>query len=477
MKPQLTLSKKIFLLAVGNFVFIVLVFAAFVLLQLRSDVQSTIFAPARDRMAGIARELTLDLAQNEPAARDEILQRYSSELGMNLYLFLNDAGQIAGKPVSLPAEVEDELHRRPPGVPRNGGMAGPPPPPPGPGVVPVFFIWAKGNVPYWIGARMPVRTRGELADQRGTLFVGFSSLWNNPFFAQTWRWLAIVAAAALISILFWLPLVRGLTRSIDQMMQATATIADGNFDVKIGSTKRGDELGLLAHSITRMASRLEAFVKGQKRFLGDVAHELRSPLGRMRVASEILERRVDENGAGYLTDIQEDVELMSGLTDQLLAFAKAELRPDSISLVPIKVADVVQRVVQVEAGKADVRVDVNPEIQAMAEPEYLFRSVSNLVRNSLRYAASDGPIEISARAEDEKVLITVADSGPGVPEEALEKIFEPFFRLDTSRQRKTGGTGLGLAIVRTCIEACQGSIECRNRKPSGLVVTLRLARA
>jgi two-component system sensor histidine kinase CpxA len=479
MKPRLTLSKKIFLLAVANFAFVGLVFVAFVLLQFRQDLQSTLFTPARDRMGSISRELTQEIQDHDASDVDQIVQRYSSELGLDLYLFRNDGRQLAGPPVSLPREIQDELLRSPPGIPRGAptvGGRGEKRPPPPPGGLAVFLMSAKGDVPYWIGARMPVRSRGEAEDQRATLFVGFSSLWNNPFLSQMWTWFGIIGVAALFSVLFWLPLVRGLTRSIDQMMRATATIADGNFDVQV-SSKRSDELGLLAGSITRMASRLETFVKGQKRFLGDVAHELRSPLGRMRIASEILERRDEGNAARYVTDIKEDVELMSDLTDQLLAFAKAELRPDTVSLVPTRVADVVQRVVQVEAAEANVRVDVSPELHAMAEPEYLFRSLSNLVRNSLRYAAGDGPIEITAKANDKDVLITVADSGPGVPEEALEKIFEPFYRLDTSRHRKTGGTGLGLAIVRTCMEACQGSIECRNRQPSGLMVTLRLARA
>jgi two-component system sensor histidine kinase CpxA len=479
MKPRLTLSKKIFLLAVANFAFVGLVFVAFVLLQFRQDLQSTLFTPARDRMGSISRELTQEIQDHDASDVDQIVQRYSSELGLDLYLFRNDGRQLAGPPVSLPREIQDELLRSPPGIPRGAptvGGRGEKRPPPPPGGLAVFLMSAKGDVPYWIGARMPVRSRGEAEDQRATLFVGFSSLWNNPFLSQMWTWFGIIGVAALFSVLFWLPLVRGLTRSIDQMMRATATIADGNFDVQV-SSKRSDELGLLAGSITRMASRLETFVKGQKRFLGDVAHELRSPLGRMRIASEILERRDEGNAARYVTDIKEDVELMSDLTDQLLAFAKAELRPETVSLVPTKVADVVQRVVQVEAAEANVRVDVSPELHAMAEPEYLFRSISNLVRNSLRYAAGDGPIEITAKANDKDVLITVADSGPGVPEEALEKIFEPFYRLDTSRHRKTGGTGLGLAIVRTCMEACQGSIECRNRQPSGLMVTLRLARA
>ena len=241
-------------------------------------------------------------------------------------------------------------------------------------------------------------------------------------------------------------------------------------------TERRDELGGLATSIDRMASRLEAFVMGQKRFLGDIAHELRSPLGRMQIASEILERQTGTNSNSQLTDMKEDIGLMSDLTQQLLVFAKTDLKPDSVSLRPVRIANVLNRAANVErSGTADIQIDVEPNLMAHAESEYLFRAVSNLIRNSIRYAGDSGPIEVSARAEANDVLVTVADSGPGVPDDMVEKIFEPFFRVDTSRTRKTGGTGLGLAIVQACVEVCQGSIECRNRKPSGLTVTLRLA--
>jgi two-component system sensor histidine kinase CpxA len=479
MKPRLTLSRKIMLLAVCNFIVVGLVFFAFLFLKFDEDMKSSFFAPTRDRIAVVGRDLSLELTQHDDSEREAIVKRTADKLGMNLYLFMNDGEQVGGKRIVLPPEVAIELGRRIPG--RRGGPGSVPAPPPPPaaavggrgGRPTLFLMQAKGDLPYWIVDRIPVHKDG--GEYPGALLVGFSSVWDSPILSQIWPWLAVVGVAALLSTLLWFPLVHGLARSIDQMMHATATIADGQFDVKIGSTKRQDEVGMLAISITRMAARLEGFVKGQKRFLGDVAHELRSPLGRMQVASEILERRVDDINAGYIADLKEDVELMSGLTDQLLTFAKAELRPDSVSLVPTRIADIVQRAVQIEAGNADVRVAVNPDIQALAEPEYLFRSVSNLVRNSLRYAGSEGPIEISARGEDGNVLISVADSGPGVPEDALEKIFQPFFRLDSSRQRKTGGSGLGLAIVRSCIEACHGSVECQNRKPSGLVVTLRLA--
>src|SRR5439155_1436663 len=162
--------------------------------------------------------------------------------------------------------------------------------------------------------------------------------------------------------------------SIGEMLEATAKIGQGRFDVK-SRVRRRDELGELSDSMNRMAAQLDSLVRGQKRFLADAAHELRSPLGRMQLALELLER---ERG---------------------------------------------------DAGQA-------------------------------------GPIVIRADAANGDVRITFADSGPGVPEEALEKLFTPFYRTEESRNRLTGGAGLGLAIVKSCAEACQGTVECRNRRPS-----------
>ena len=95
----------------------------------------------------------------------------------------------------------------------------------------------------------------------------------------------------------------------------------------------------------------------------------------------------------------------------------------------------------------------------------------------MRYAGGPGPIIISAQLQADRIVVTVADCGPGVPDEALERIFTPFFRLESARDRKTGGTGLGLAIARSCVEACGGTVTCSNRKPHGLNVTLTLQAA
>ena len=113
----------------------------------------------------------------------------------------------------------------------------------------------------------------------------------------------------------------------------------------------------------------------------------------------------------------------------------------------------------------------------LAVPHLLGRALANLVRNAVRYAADRGPIEISARSAGDGVVISVADHGPGVAQEFLPRLFDPFFRADPSRTRETGGVGLGLAIVKSCAESCGGHVAAENRETGGLVVTLFLTAA
>src|SRR5262249_45136289 len=121
-----------------------------------------------------------------------------------------------------------------------------------------------------------------------------------------------------------------------------------------------------------------------------------------------------------------------------------------------------------------IRFDMPTYLVVIAYEPYLVRAISNLLRNAIRYAGEDGPITVTAVRKGEQVLVTVTDSGPGVPPDALEEIFAPFYRPESSRSRDTGGVGLGLAIVQSCVEPCQGTVVCRNRQPSGLEVTIAL---
>ncbi|MEP7364220.1 MAG: HAMP domain-containing sensor histidine kinase [Acidobacteriota bacterium] len=504
--PRFSLSTKFALLALLNVTMLAVVFVIFVRWQLSEEFESFLMTTARDKIATVSRTLALEMQQHDRADWSKLLNRYSKEHGVTFALYRNDDTLIAGPKMELPKLVAERLVRPPQrggfgGGGRFGELKGGGPPPPDPNnprerelksaetelrqrylrfvpyfnPTPPYLVMADGDVPYWVGVRLflpPASGAADAEPVRATLLIISSTFYSNPFFFQLKPWLSIGALAIAVSFLCWLPLVHGLTKSTAQMMRATSEIAEGNFDVHV-SDSRGDELGSLGGAINRMSNRLATFTRGQKRFLGDVAHELRSPLARMQLALSILERKAGPDGQGYVRDLMEDVETMTGLTDELLAFAKAELSAGSIKLEPVNVLDGVQRAVRAEA-RAGATVDVNiPSGTAItADAEFLFRSVSNLVRNAVRYAGTDGPIQITAERRGGHVRVSVADSGPGVPEEALEKLFTPFFRIDASRNRKTGGTGLGLAIVRSCVEACHGSVEAHNRKPSGLEVVM-----
>ena len=196
----------------------------------------------------------------------------------------------------------------------------------------------------------------------------------------------------------------------------------------------------------------------------------------MQFGLGILERYIDEERRLAMEDVQDEMRQMSSLVNELLSFSKAGMRSDAHPLAIVEVAETVREAVAREAS-GDVRVDVDEPLVAIADREYLMRAVSNLVRNAIRYAGAAGPITVTGRREDREVVVIVADSGAGIPESEIDRVFTPFYRLENSRNRETGGAGLGLAIVRSCVEACHGRVQCRNRRPSGLEVEIRLAAA
>jgi two-component system sensor histidine kinase CpxA len=262
-----------------------------------------------------------------------------------------------------------------------------------------------------------------------------------------------------------------LTGAVTQLSKVTGEIAEGKFEHHLPEERR-DELGLLAGEINRMAARLSGFVNGQKRFLGDIAHELCAPIARIQFALGILEQR---SAPGTVDDLQEEVRQMSSLVGELLSFSKTGMEQSLRQMVPVDVLQISKEAIARESLPADLAIE--PGLMAMADPDYLLRSIANLVRNSHRYAGEAGPVTISARREKSEIAITVADSGPGLPPDEAERIFTPFYRLDTSRNRASGGAGLGLAIVRNCVEACKGTVRFRNRVPTGLEVEIRLPAA
>lgn len=495
-QPRFRLTTKILLLALANVAALGVLSLGLVRWQLGQEFESFLMTTARERIVSQTRSIALEMRDADRSTWNQVLAEHSASQGVTFALYRGDGEWQAGPVLTLPAELKlrmvapwergrDASHEggrdgnwpRKDDAPRkdeNRAVGGPPRVIPNFGGGPFLFT-AKSDsgYNYWVAMRtfLPGASPGE-RPSRGLLVIASPNLLTNPFFFQLRPWLMIGLAAMMVSILCWVPLVRGLTRSIEQMTVATARIAEGQFDAQV-SVKRHDELGLLGASINRMAARLGAFTHGQKRFLGDVAHELRSPLGRMQLALGILDRKVDPSGEAYVKDLAEDVRVMSGLTDGLLEFAKAEMRPESLALGPVNVADVVWRAVRAESRPGvEMDVQVDPLLMVRGEAEYLFRAVANVIRNAVRYAGPEGSIAVGASSARGEVNLMVSDTGPGIPDDSVDQIFQPFFRLEYARDRESGGAGLGLAIVKSCVEACGGRVSCRNRKPKGLEVSL-----
>jgi two-component system sensor histidine kinase CpxA len=321
---------------------------------------------------------------------------------------------------------------------------------------------------YWVGIRI------SLPPPPAMLLAVSDSVTGNGFFFDPLPWILVAAVTILISVLLWIPMVRHITRPLARMTVATEEIAKGRFDVSIHEP-RADELGRLARAITHMTSRLSAFVKGQKRFFGDVAHELGSPIARIQFGLGALEQRVKGKNRERVIEVMEDVDHMSKLVNELLAFSRADMKSNTVKLERIDLLPVVQTAVKREiTPAAEIITNIDPRIHVTASPELLTRALANLIRNAVKYAGVAGPIYVSAEKRKDVVEIEVRDNGSGVPEDLLDQLFEPFFRPEASRDRDSGGVGLGLAIVKTCVETCKGAVSASNLKPNGFAVTITL---
>jgi two-component system sensor histidine kinase CpxA len=327
-----------------------------------------------------------------------------------------------------------------------------------------------------MGVRVPFYDRDRAETLRATLLVASDSMTGHGLYFNPRPWLLAVTLVLALSILLWLPFVRNITRSIEQMTAAAERIAEERFDVRVDD-RRGDELGRLGKAINHLAARLSGFVGGQKRFLGDISHELNSPLGRMQVALGILEERVEPAQLAYVADAREEVVLMSRLIEELIAYAKAGMKASEIQLTRVNLRQLAERVIECEAASATIHLRIDQMIDVLAQPDLLTRALANVIRNAVRYSQAAGPVTVTAKRQGDLVNLAVTDCGEGPPEESLSKIFDPFYRIEPDRSRQTGGVGLGLAIVKSCVESCQGAVSARKLAPSGFEISFSLRAA
>ena len=451
---------------------------------------------------------------------DGILAEHSKRHGVGFRIFTADGRPVAGPREPLPPEVHSRLFGgphsdrpprnddRPP--PRGGGRRpprnGPPGPPPEDGdfgrppsdrdfgspprrfddeplpervsafsrPIPQRVVMQSSEPDrYWVIVRADER-HPEFPD--GAIVAATSdSPTGHGFYFDVTPYVGWGAGVLGLSILIWFPFVRGLTRSISKMRNAAANLAEGKFEAQ-AEERRRDEVGELGREINRMASRLAGYMNGQKRFLGDVAHELSAPTARLQMALAILEQRAASDAdRERLADVREEAEHMGSLVNELLQFSRASVSGRKVEVQATNLHGIAEKAVNREASDTSrVQIEIPPELSAMCDPDLLLRALSNLIRNAIRYAGHAGPIRVRGGKRGTVVQVSVEDAGPGIPESELPRIFEPFYRIDIARTPGQAGAGLGLAIVATCVQACGGSVSARNLSPRGLAVVIQL---
>lgn len=294
-----------------------------------------------------------------------------------------------------------------------------------------------------------------------------------------------ILAGALISALVSFFLARSLTAPVGALRTATRKVAAGDLDARVGDgiPHRQDELGELASDFNLMAERLQTMYQANRRLLRDVSHELRSPLARLSVALEIARGKGAESIEPELARIALESERLESLVNDVLGLLRESSeqgakQDESVDLVEL-LGELVT-VVNYEAprGHAGIHWRGSAPLLLRGDRELLWRALENLLRNALRHTdpARGVDLEIAADGRDGDIEIRVSDYGPGVPEEALERIFEPFYRVQESRDRNTGGHGIGLAIAAAAVGRHGGSLSAENVPDGGLRMTVTLPR-
>ena len=287
--------------------------------------------------------------------------------------------------------------------------------------------------------------------------------------------LAIIMAAATALLL-----ARSFSSPIVRLQRATRALAAGALDTRVGApfNQRKDEIGILARDFDAMAEQIQALLTDKEVLLRDVSHELRSPLARIRVALALAQRKADASAQNDLVRIDQETERLDQLVGQILTLARLRSStPDDHEAVDL--TDVIAEVI------ADARFEhpnCSIEFVGRAVPAIngnageLASAIENVLRNALLHSGPDADVKVSLETSPSEVIFSVADNGPGVPEDQLKQLFEPFYRVDPSRDHKQSGYGLGLAIASRIIERHGGEVEARNRPGGGLVVSFRLPR-
>lgn len=300
--------------------------------------------------------------------------------------------------------------------------------------------------------------------------------WLDPGF---FRFIEFALAAVLITLACWW-IARLVSRPLKHMETTAQTIAAGKNSLRVNDeiTRRCDEVGQLATAFNAMTDQLCNLLDRQTQLLRDISHDLRTPLARQRVAIEL----ASESGADapLMGSILRQNERLEAMTGQILTLYRITEQGEEIARLPVELLPLVNRVLE---DASDYARHLGIECSLVAPPDIasarvpgdeglLQRAVDNILQNALDHTPGGRSVHMAMKKSANQLILEVRDEGPGVPEEMLDQLFEPFFRADKSRGGK--GWGLGLAIARDIVAAHDGTITASNSAEGGLRVTIRL---
>lgn len=497
--------------------------------------ESLLKSPAGDRVDTIADAISSNLQGAAPKNWTGILSDFNKLYNVQFYVFDVRGVQLAGEPLTLPKQLREKIIEFPHSMPlpfeagfnefhrkmrlrfdsrfeeppfllhehAHGNMpdkvvrfsVGPTPPdghqlpqnidgleaPEFRQFHPLPFVHAQGRFivhsgnpdTFFVGTKVVLFDVQHMHPIPCYVIAASNNIWQSTLLFDVPFFLATASSIFLLSLVFWWPFVHQIVQSIAELTAVTEKIAEGNFDARILSHRR-DEIGRLGHAVNIMAEKLHEYMFAQKRFLADISHELFSPLARLHMAVDLMETCKTEDIPRHFEEINEEIDEMKSLINELLAYSKAALTKSDRQLVSVDLKPILEEVIGKLPGESQVEISLDTNSVVEGDPLLLARSFSNILRNSVRYAGSAGPITVKTKRTNDSLIITFADCGPGVPADTLKYLGQPFFRPEFSRNRNMGGFGLGLSIVKSCVEACNGSVQLANLQTGGLKVEITL---
>lgn len=332
---------------------------------------------------------------------------------------------------------------------------------------------------YSVGA-MPIVYRGMVI---GCIYIGDvdegqGALLDN--LQKNLRNISVVISvvALLISSLF----SQVLTSRIGALLSAIQIVGEGEYGHRLQDDGK-DEMALLAHEFNNLTDRLQTTEEVRRRFVADASHELKTPLASIQLLSDsILEsdQMEPELVREFVADIGTEAHRLTHITEHLLTLSRLDSLP-AARVEPVDVTAVLEQVVaslRPVAEQADVTLGCagKPDCIIPCMGDELHQIIYNLVENAIKYNVPGGSVNARVTAQDDQVLLEVRDTGIGIPQEDITKVFNRFYRVDKARSRAKGGTGLGLSIVRDCVRRYGGWVTAAPNSPKGSVFTVGFPR-